>query len=206
MLVKYLTKTRSYSYADIKLQISPEVFHPGFFTSTKLLLDQIKQFQLHKKTLFEPGCGSGLISIYAAKKGAIATASDINPVAIEFLQKNAKDNNVALNMIQSDLFENIPEQQFDIIAINPPYYKKEPQNFKEHAWYCGEHGEYFKNLFARLGEFMHAYSEVIMVCCDGCDMEMIEGIAKENGLRLHCKLTKRNMIETNFIYKIEKLS
>src|SRR5260221_1083115 len=126
LLEKYLSKTRMYKYEDIKLEVPPQVFHPGFFFSTQLLLNHIKQLHLKGKSVLEPGCGSGLISINAAKKGANVTATDINPVAIEFLKKNSRQNNVKLRIIQSDLFQNISRQSFDIIAINPPYYKKQP--------------------------------------------------------------------------------
>ena len=68
----------------------PEVFHPGFFFSTRLLLKLYQTIAIAGKSFLEPGCGSGLISIYAAKKGAIVTATDINPVAIEFLKKNSR--------------------------------------------------------------------------------------------------------------------
>ncbi|HKB43764.1 MAG TPA: hypothetical protein VKC90_05220, partial [Chitinophagaceae bacterium] len=68
LLVKYLSKTRIYKYENIKLEIPPQVFHPGFFFSTRLLLNYIKQVPLKDKSFLEPGCGSGLISIYAAKK------------------------------------------------------------------------------------------------------------------------------------------
>ena len=35
--------------------------------------------------------------------------------------------NVNINLIESDLFKNIPKQQFDFIVINPPYYQKDPE-------------------------------------------------------------------------------
>jgi len=156
------------------------------------------------KNFLEPGCGSGLISIYAAKKGAIVTATDINPVAIEALKKNSIQNNVELTIIQSDLFQNIPEQQFDIIAINPPYYKKQPKSTQDHAWYCGERGEYFSGLFKNLNDYIHEDSQVLMVAFEGCDMKMIEDLAAQNGFRLDCIYSKQNLLERNFIFKIEK--
>src|SRR3954453_9204859 len=94
LLVKYLSKTKRYGYNGIKLTIPPEVFHPGFFFSTKLLLSYIDQFFLKQKSFLELGAGSGLISIFAAKKSAVVTATDINPVAVECVKKNADDNNV----------------------------------------------------------------------------------------------------------------
>jgi release factor glutamine methyltransferase len=45
------------------------------------------QFPLKNKHVLELGAGSGLIAIKAAKEGALVTATDINPVAIEYLHK-----------------------------------------------------------------------------------------------------------------------
>jgi len=206
LLEKFLSKTRIYKYEDIKLEVPSEVFHPGFFFSTQLLLNYIKQLPLEGKRFLEPGCGSGLISICAAKMGAIVTSSDINPVAIEFLKRNSQFNNTKLTIIQSDLFEDIPEQTFDIIAINPPYYKKNPRSVKEYAWYCGENGEYFSSLFKGLNKYINQSSKVIMVSFEGCDIQMIERLAEENGFYLDYVLSKQNLLEKNFIYSIKKTS
>jgi release factor glutamine methyltransferase len=129
-LVKYLSKERSYSYKNIQLRIHPEVFHPGFFHSTKILLNVPGNpvFAQGKK-LLELGAGSGLISISAAKAGADVTATDINPVAMRYLEANRRFNGVTLTVIVSDLFEQIPEQVFDVIVINPPYYFDSPARF-----------------------------------------------------------------------------
>jgi len=203
-LEKYLSRKRIYSYGNIKLQIPPEVFHPGFFTSTQFLLQYIKKLSLRGKNFLELGAGNGLISIYAAKQNAKVTATDINSVAIEFLRINSSDNKIRISIILSDLFESIPSQEFDIITINPPYYKKDPQTLVDHAWYCGEKGEFFFGLFNQLPAYIHERSEVIMVLCDGCDIKMIEEAAGQNGLKLSCVQTKQSLIEKSFIYKIER--
>lgn len=204
LLVKYLSKTRQYRYKDIRLEIPPDVFHPGFFFSTQLLLQYISKLSLKGSRFLELGCGSGLISIAAAKKGALVTASDINPLAVEYLKKNCVKNKVKMEIIESDLFRNISHQAFDIIAINPPYYRKQPLSAKDHAWFCGENGEYFSDLFSSLGSHVHKETEILMVLFEGCDMEMIKSFAAENGFILTCVRTKKNMLENNFIFKIEK--
>jgi len=203
LLVKYLSTARSYNYDGIKLNIPPEVFHPGFFFSTRLLLQYIQKMPLDKKRFLELGCGSGLIAITAARRGAVVTATDINPVAVAALETNSKKNNVAIKIIESDLFNNIPQQDFDIIAINPPYYKKQPVNAKDHAWCCGAHGEYFSSLFATLAGYIHKQTEIIMVLFDGCDMEMINAFAAKNNFVLKLQQRKKNLLEENFIFKIE---
>jgi release factor glutamine methyltransferase len=202
LLVKYLSATRVYTYKGIRLVIPPAVFHPGFFFSTRLLLRYIATLTLKNKLFLEPGAGSGLISLYAARQGAIATATDINPVAVHYLEINRHSNRLPMHIIQSDLFKNIPRQAFDIVAINPPYYKNKPTTAAEYAWYCGEHGEYFQQLFSDLHNYIHGQSIVLMILSDGCDVQMIQHIAKQHGFVLNCVLTKRNWIETNFIFKI----
>jgi release factor glutamine methyltransferase len=203
LLKIYLAKTRSYSYQNIRLHIPSSVFHPGFFYSTHLLLDQLKKFPLENKKLLELGAGSGLISIYAAQRAAVVTATDINPTAVKFLYHNCDANHVRLTVIESDLFERLRPQAFDIIAINPPYYKKQPHSFADYAWFCGENGEYFEQLFSGLKNYMHSETMVLMVLCDGCDIEMIKGLAREKGYSMQSIYTKKNMLETNFIYRIQ---
>jgi release factor glutamine methyltransferase len=203
LLRKYLSKKRSYRYKNIRIQVPSSVFHPGFFFSTHLLLDQTKKWSLKNKKLLEPGAGSGLISIYAAQRGAIVTATDINPVAVECLRENSRENNVQIDILRSDLFDEIPSQLFDIIVINPPYYKKDPQSYSDYAWNCGSNGEYFKKLFVQLGGYIHSETKILMVLCDGCDMAMIKKMAFEKGYRMDLVFSKKNMIEKNFIYSIE---
>lgn len=69
------------------------------------------------------GTGSGAIAISLAKylESAKVTAMDISKKALEVAQKNAKKQQVEMEFIQSDLFENLQNQQFDIIVSNPPY-------------------------------------------------------------------------------------
>jgi release factor glutamine methyltransferase len=202
LLTKYLSKTRTYSYGNIRLEILPQVFHPGFFFSTRLLLQCISVLSLQGQRFLELGAGSGLISIYAAKKGALVTATDINPVAIECLHRNCDQNKVKPEIILSDLFADIPEQLFDIIAINPPYYKKQPQTMADHAWYCGENGEYFEQVFIKLGKYIHKNSIVLMVLSEECDINMISEIASGHNFKMQKKITKKSLWEYLYIYQI----
>ena len=191
-----------YSYGNIRLEIPPQVFHPGFFFSTRLLLRYISTLSLQGQRFLELGAGSGLMSIYAAKKGALVTATDINPVAVECLIRNCDQNKVKPEIILSDLFATIPEQSFDIIAINPPYYKKQPQTMADHAWYCGENGEYFEQLFTKLGKYIHKNSIVLMVLSEECDINMISGLASGQNFYMQKKITKKSAWEYLYIYQI----
>ncbi len=69
-------------------------------------------------------CGSGCIGIaLAVLGGARVTAADVSGDALAMTERNARRNGVSVQIVQSDLFENI-EGMFDLIASNPPYLTK----------------------------------------------------------------------------------
>ena len=202
LLVKYLSKTRVYRYEDIRLEISPQVFHPGFFFSTKILLHHLGGMPITGKKFLELGAGSGLISIKAAKMGAKVTATDINPIATAYLEKNSISNNVSFSIIESDLFSGIAKQVFDMIVINPPYYFEKPTTPGEHAWFCGPKGEYFRGLFQDLSNYITPNSVILMILCEGSKRAVIQSMANELGFEFECIKIVRNIIERNYIYHI----
>ena len=161
-LAYYYRKPRKYNYQDIEVLVHPEVFPPHLTLSTKILLDFIVELELQDKTFLELGCGSGIISLLASKKGATVTSTDINETALEFLEKASFQNDLKINIKKSNLFENIEGESFDFIVINPPYYPKKPKNIKEIAWFCGEDFEYFKNLFQQLPNYISTDNNVHM--------------------------------------------
>lgn len=67
--------------------------------------------------------GSGVIGISIAKylPNAKVTITDISKEALQVAKINAEKNKVEANMIESDLFERISKDSFDIIVSNPPY-------------------------------------------------------------------------------------
>jgi len=76
------------------------------------------------KTLLEIGCGSGALSLFAARQGWLVTASDVNPDAVAAARENAQRNHIALDFSQSDLFEAHAGQKFDVILFNLPFLHK----------------------------------------------------------------------------------
>ena len=198
---RYYSKPRKYRYQNIEVIVYPEVFPPHFTISTKLLLDYINSIDLKGKKVLELGCGSGIISLLAASKGALVTASDINKTALEALEKASIKNALPVQIINSNLFDKLHEKLFDYIIINPPYYPKAPKNDKQHAWFCGENFEYFEKLFEQLPSYIE-HSEVLMILSEDCDLEKISTIAQQYDLKFKKVLEKKVMTEINYIYKV----
>lgn len=92
----------------------------GLDYGTKTLLTYLS-LDGNEQEILDVGCGIGVIGIILKKKypQLNITMSDVNLRALELAGKNASLNNVSVNIIESDLYENI-NQKFDVIISNPP--------------------------------------------------------------------------------------
>jgi len=198
----YYRKPRKYSYQGIEVLVHPDVFPPHLTLSTKILLDFISKKKLQNKTFLELGCGSGIISLFASKKGAKVIASDINKTALEYLEKASEENKLDVTCVYSDLFEKLHGKHFDYIIINPPYYPKKPKNIKEQAWFCGEDFEYFKTLFQQLPRFISDKNQTYMILSEDCNIKLIKSIALKNNVHLKLTLKIKKLGEENYLFKL----
>ncbi len=198
----YYRKPRPFKYQGIQVLVHPEVFPPHLTLSTKILLDFIAELDLSKKSFLELGCGSGIISLFARSKEATVTASDINKTALENLKKASEENNLEVDCVYSNLFENLQNKNFDYILINPPYYPKQPKNVKEQAWFCGDDFQYFKNLFNQLPPYINKKNQAYMILSEDCEFKTISEIASGNKLNLKAAFETSKMGEKNTIYQI----
>lgn len=205
----YVSSDRCYRYKNIKLLIKKGVFHPGLFSSTKLLLENIESIDFTGKSLLELGAGSGLISFRAWHKGADVTASDINPAAIEGLRVNLSQISEApghkFKIVLSDLFNQIPNQIFDFIIVNPPFYKGDPDNFEEHAWYAGSNFEYFKRFFNEIKDYIGPDSVVLVAFADIPELKIVRQMASAMGYRLEDYVKKSSIFQDQLILKLSKV-
>ncbi|MCB9169819.1 MAG: methyltransferase [Flavobacteriales bacterium] len=178
----YGRSPRRHRYDGLDLIVLPGVFHPGLFFSTHTLADFICGMDLKGRTFLELGAGTGLIALLAARLGADATASDINPAALHNLELNRERTGLPLHIVRSDLFDDLPGH-FDVIAINPPYYSRDPDNDAERAFFAGRDLDHFRRSFPSLSERVRAGTEVYMVLSGDLDLHPIWALAKGSGLR-----------------------
>jgi release factor glutamine methyltransferase len=208
ILLRYLRHDRPYSFDGLKLIVRKGVFHPGFFFSSRLLIEALQRFDLKDKNLLELGCGSGMISCWSAREGAKVSAVDLNRAAVANAKENAEANGLAAKVkaLQSDLFDALKGQWFDFIVVNPPYYPKHPKTDAEQAWYCGEGFEYFHRFFKELSAHISSTSVVLMSLSEDCDLESIQQIGKTHDFGFKTLVEKRTGWENHFIFQLQKIN
>ena len=99
-----------------------------------------ENIELEGKKFLEIGTGNGEIAIYAAEKGAEVTATDINTEALQQVREKAESKGLEMELIESDLFESIEEDDYDIVVFNPPYLPGDSGIGDEEIWHGGETG------------------------------------------------------------------
>lgn len=74
-------------------------------------------------TILDMCTGSGAIAVSIAKyaKNNKVYAIDISKSALDIARKNTKENDVNIEFINSNMFENLDNIKFDMILSNPPY-------------------------------------------------------------------------------------
>ena len=103
--------------------VYPNVFSPKYFYDTEFFA---KEISINDGERFlEIGCGTGVISIFAALKGASEVmAIDINPSAVKNTQDNIKRHKLThkMKVMQGNVYQPLSEdEKFDIIFSNTPF-------------------------------------------------------------------------------------
>ena len=65
-------------------------------------------------------------------------------------------------------------------------------------------GRVFQDLFRGLKSYMNIHSVVLMVLCEGCDIQMVKELATENQMNMRCVYSNKTLIEMNYVFKIER--
>jgi release factor glutamine methyltransferase len=114
-------------FFNLTFKVNPNVLIPR--PETEELVEWILS-ENHKKNtinILDIGTGSGCIAISLAKNlpNANVYAIDISPKAINTAAINAKNNNVNINFIETDILKiSKLNNTFDIIVSNPPYVRE----------------------------------------------------------------------------------
>ncbi len=119
--IAYLVSSKEFYGRDFVL--NNKVLIPR--NDTELLIDIAKDHIGNATQILELGTGSGIIAITLALECVALrmVATDISSDALEVAMYNAKIYDVLnrIDFVQSNWFDELPDQKFDLIISNPPY-------------------------------------------------------------------------------------
>jgi ribosomal protein L11 methyltransferase len=104
----------------LEIIIEPKMsFGTGHHQTTKLMIKQMLDLDFNNMKVLDIGCGTGLLSILAAKLGAFeVTAIDIDKWAYQNTIENIEKNSVEkIQVIKGDI-DVVPKKKYNIVLAN----------------------------------------------------------------------------------------
>lgn len=116
-----------------EIVVFPDVMSPKYDWSGIFGVETLPD--VRGKSVLEIGCGSGIISLFAALRGADSVdAVDINPNAVANTNANFAKHDVRnAKAFHSDLFSEVGDKRYDLVVFNLPYHGNKPQDILEHG-------------------------------------------------------------------------
>ena len=161
-----------------EMQVLKSVYSPR--EDTFLLANNIPE----GKKVLEIGCGSGLVSLCAAKKADSVLGVDINPAAVECSAKNAERNKVKnCTFKASDLFSAV-QGRFDVILFNAPYLPKADkfdEGVEALAWCGGKTGrEALAGFLKGCGMHLSKGGTIAVIVSSATGLDAVLGLFRKN--------------------------
>lgn len=150
------------------------------------------------------GCGSGVVSVFAASKGAKCLAVDVNPASVKATKENADQNGFKdkIKAVQSNLFKNISEdEKFDVIFFNPPYYEKEPRTDFEKAFFTGTGFKVIKDFLEQAKYHFSPGGFIYFITSSDLKIDVFSDIVRAGGFEFKIEKKVNTLFETFYITK-----
>jgi release factor glutamine methyltransferase len=193
--IRYLRNIKKPVHRHIlgrKLIIYPGVFDP-IFQDSQFLAEKLKILIPKGSRVLDMGTGSGIQAIFSASMASEVVAVDVNPLSIECAKNNASLNNLEykIKTKQSDLFENLKGEKFDVIIWNPPFYDKKPRDMIEKA--CGDaSNEKLCTFLTESKKYLRNNGFVILIICDSLNYSRFFDMLRKNRMTVEVVFSKFN--------------
>lgn len=163
-------------FCGYRIEVDERVLIPR--PETEILVQQAVAALSEGDAMLDLCTGSGAIAVAVAcevakDRNVSVTAADISDDALEVARKNVRLNKANVNVIKSDLFENV-RGKFNLITANPPYIKtaeiatlqREVRDFEPRlALDGGEDGlEFYRRIAGKIGRYIVKGGLLILEC------------------------------------------
>ena len=175
-----------FNVEGIEVIVNPHVFPPA--TDTKLLITNIHTKKGER--IIDLTTGSGSAAIAAGLQGASGLAIDINPDAVENANQNFIRHNVQMEAIKSNLFENVPNEKFDQMFANGPFFEGDITDPMNYACYGAR--AFIEGLFSGVKKYLKKDGKLLIVMTVWSHLNHFEKTALKNGLKTSLIATRKS--------------
>jgi release factor glutamine methyltransferase len=173
--------------AGLHLRILPGVFNPALHYTSGALAERLKQPGVVEPgaTVLDVGTGSGILAVAAALAGGGSIiAVDVNPAAVECARLNARRYGVLgqVSCRLGDMFAPVAGEKFDLVLVNPPYFRGEPGDAARQAYLAGPAFEWIRRFARELPSMLRPDGKAVMVVGDAAETSAILAVLREEGI------------------------
>lgn len=175
------------------------VVHPGVFppvTDSQLLASHIRVSSGDR--VLDLTTGSGVFAVIAGLQGATGLAVDLNPAAVVNAKENFKHFVVTMEAIESDLFDNVPQERFDYIFANGPYTEGEATEPLQLSFYGAK--RFLTKLFSETPSYLKPQGRILITFAEWGELDFFETTAYKNGFTL--EVLDRKWSDNRRVYRL----
>ena len=184
---------RKVRYMDKEFLVYPNTFWP-FADSLPL----VRHFQVTPgESVLDVGTGSGVIGVFACYRGAARVVGvDINPAAIRSATHNAEMHGFAgiMEVRQSDLFDALGDERFDVITANLPFRNKPAHDVVAMSQWDTDFRTNTR-FFEGVGRRLNPNGRIYFVQSNFGEIEAMTGLAQAAGLQI-AELARESIDDT----------
>lgn len=187
----------------LRVHTDPHVYGPE--EDTYFLLETLKKEDLSGYGL-EIGVGTGLIALNICHLFEEFTGVDINLQAVKLARKNAQENNINCQFLESDLFSSV-SSPFDVIIFNPPYVPadEECKSVEDLSYHGGEDGRQTIDQFlSQFGQYLNPGGRVYLLQSSLSGIDETSTILKTMKYAFHIIARQKLFFEELVVFKIVK--
>lgn len=117
----YLTGSKEFYSLELEVTSATLVPRPETELLVDLVLARFTELAQPRILDLGTGCGAIALAIKQARPNSVITAVDSSPLALDVARRNADRFSLDLRFVQSDWFESLGVETYDVIVTNPPY-------------------------------------------------------------------------------------
>lgn len=188
-LAKMRAHTDAYETTVLGLPIIvlPGVWSPAYDWSSAFYAENLPDLQ--GRDFLEIGCGTGVLSVFAARFGAKRIVSiDVNETAVANAKLNFKRFGIKnADAILSNVFSEV-RGEFDVVTWNAPYHGCKPSDLLERGCADEDYTD-IRTFFRNVSYYLKPGGTVAFGFSESGDLPLIESVIESNGFRVVRRLS-----------------